>query len=708
MTLPQLSSPDALVPWSRSLIRALEGGALGTGSRTVIVNPPGEGGGGNTATVNEKRPEDFGGNGTATGTIDATDAVQAAFTAAGDGGRVRLDGRYLVTRSIKHVGGITIVGNGEIIVGDNVPPAALNLEVTPLAELAVAAVDNAAVAIFSGSQNTTSDCARITLAAPSTVLKVGQVAKLMSIDQQAGLEPGKGRGEFVHIQAVEGNGTIAVTTARLANVYQTGIKLVILDASKVIDVADIRMSTTSFDTAVQQDWAFAYLRIFGAVAPSVRNVRLRDGTDIGVQFQACIGHQSSGVQVRRMRNAIDTVSAGYGIQDGGCAYGSHDGNYFEDCRHAYTTVGHTTATNPAAAIGRNVGTVVSNCVAFACSAGAFDTHSDADGILFVGCTADAGYQGRTSSYSGFQLRGQRCKAVGCRVRGHKFGYVAFKQIDGEETGHVFEDCDYDGPGTPFRQFGNSTPPIFGSLINFRYRTTNPIGIRMQGTLRVFGGVFDYRGSDNAGHTFELDEDPDSCDLIAEGFTARFADGIGTNCRVVAFQGDGVHKVRLRGEVQVNPLTWQAVISTSGVAKAIDVQFEIDADKAPSNPIGHFNLSAGSTIAGVLTIRRGRTSTSARIVRNSQTVDFTLDPLGQFAPVLVFDVGVTGAGVNITDALAGLFVGQLAMITNRAASSNSLTVDNNPGGLLAIGAARTLAAGESALLMWQGAAWVSPQ
>ncbi len=705
MGLPQLSSPDAVVPWSRSLIRALEGGALAGGNRTVVVSPP-SGGGTGTANDDAKRPESFGAD--PTGQADATAAVQAAFDAAGDGGRVRLDGSYLVTASILHRGGITVDGDGEIIVGANAAPAALNIEVLPLAELAVLAVDNAAVAIFSGSQNTTSDCARITLALPSTVLKPGAVAKLMSADQQAGLEPGKGRGEFVRIQAVEGNGTIAVTTARLANVYQTGIKLVILDPAAAVDVSGIRLRSLSFDTAVAQDHAYAFIRIFGAVGPSVRNVRLRDGTDIGLQFQGCIGHHTNGIRVRRMRNAIDTVSAGYGIQDGGCAYGQHLGGYFEDCRHAYTTVGHTTATNPAAAIGRNVGTEVAGCTAFACSAGAFDTHSDADGITFIGCTADAGYQGRTSSYSGFQLRGQRCKAVGCTVRGHKFGYVFFKQIDGEETNHVAENCTYDGPGTPFRQFGNSTPPIFGNLIDFRYRTTNPIGIRMQGTLRVEGGVFDYRGSDNAGHTFELDEDPDSCDLIAEGFTARFADGIGTNCRVVAFQGDGVHKVRLRGEVQVDPRTWQAVISTSGVAKAIDVQFEIDADKAPSNPIGHFNLAAGSTIAGVLTIKRGRTSTSARIVRNSQTVDFTLDPLGQFAPVLVFDIGVTGAGVNITDALDGLFVGQLAMITNRAASSNSLTIDSNPAGQLSIGAARTLAAGESALLMWEGSTWVAPQ
>ncbi len=703
MTLPQLSSPDNVVPWSRSLIRALESGALGGGDRTVIVNPP-SGGGTGTANDDAKRPEAFGAD--PTGTANATAAVQAALDAAGDGGRVRLEGSYLVTRTLLHRGGITIDGDGEIIVGDNAGPAVLNLEVTPLAELAVTAVDNQAAAIFSGNQNTVSDCARITLAAPSTVLKVGAVAKLMSTDQQAGLEPGKGRGEFVHIQAVEGNGTIAVTTARLANVYQTGIKLVILDASKVIDVEGIRFRTTSFDTAVAQDWAFAYLRIFGAVAPSVRGVRMQDGTDIGLQFQGCIGHHSEGVRVRRMRNAIDSVSAGYGIQDGGCAYGQHLGGYFEDCRHAYTTVGHTTATNPAAAIGRNVGTVVSGCVAFACSAGAFDTHSDADGVTFIGCTADAGYQGRTSSYSGFQLRGQRCKAVGCSVRGHKFGYVFFKQIDGEETNHVAEACTYDGPGTPFRQFGNSTSPIFGTLIGFRYRTTNPIGIRLQGSLRVFGGEFDYRGVDNAGHTFELDEDPDSCTLVAEDFKALFKNGTGTNCRVVAFQGDNVHKVRLRGEVEVGTLTWQGVISTSNVAKRIDVQFEVDADKAPSNPIGHFNLSAGSTIAGVLTIKRGRTSSSARIVRNSQTVDFVLDPVGVFAPVLVFDIGVTGAGVNITDALPGLFVGQLAMITCRTGSSNNLTVDS--AGLLAIGAARTLTPGESAFLMWEGAKWVSPQ
>ena len=81
-------------------------------------------------------------------------------------------------------------------------------------------------------------------------------------------------------------------------------------------------------------------------------------------------------------------------------------------------------------------------------------------------------------------------------------------------------------------------------------------------------------------------------------------------------------------------------------------------------------------------------------------------LGVFAPVLVFDVGVTGAGVNITDALPGLFVGQLAMITCRTGSSNNLTVDS--AGLLGIGAARTLTPGESAFLMWEGAKWVSPQ
>ena len=213
-----------------------------------------------------------------------------------------------------------------------------------------------------------------------------------------------------------------------------------------------------------------------------------------------------------------------------------------------------------------------------------------------------------------------------------------------------------------------------------------------------------RGTDRAGHVFELDEDPDSCTLVADDFLARFADGTGDNCRVVSFQGDGVHKVRLRGRVEVDPLTWQAVISTSNVPKVIDVQFEVDADKAPSNPLGHFNLAAGSSLAGVLTINRGRTSTSARIVRNSQTIDFVLDPLGVFAPVLFFDIGVTGAGVNVTDALPGLFIGQLAIVTNRAASSNSLTIDN--AGLLAIGAARTLDPGDGLLLIWSGTVWAT--
>lgn len=551
------------------------------------------------------------------GEVNDTSKIQAALTRAVDQQRPLYVpyGTFRMTASVVAEGGVTIFGPGEFYVDADVEDAGISIDIPVLADVAISSIDNTVDYDASNGTGTTSPIAVITLSASAPMTLVpGRICKIVSSDQMDGAETGKFRGEFVRVLTV--SGTQVRTTGRLRDTYTTSPRLVALDDSQRVELIDFRMRS-NWASLVANNWFFFLARITGAVAPLVKGVRFEDGPNGGIWFRGCFGHRTVGVTARRMRNAVATQSIpGYGIQDGGCALGSHEGFHAQECRHAFTTVSHTAALQPRVAWGRNFGTIISGGVAYACSSAAWDTHSDADSVMFDGCQAHAGYYGENSAHAGFQLRGNFCTINGGRVTGHAYAVILYKQILGEAGRHVVRGLDYHGDGI----FLRAIPQITGFFFFVEDCTADSTADRCLQLSDCEADVRNLRFRSRAPATTNLvrmidmtnENGPAKIRMRGGEFDVRSS--LATLHDVGRFEVAGCEAEVYSLDILAGSNEWRAVFSSQfGEEVDVDGAFDITADKYPifsggeDNPGGLSSLGAGSSVDGQIRLTPLRAS-----------------------------------------------------------------------------------------------------
>jgi hypothetical protein len=513
-------------------------------------------------------------------------------------------------------------GTGEIYVD-------FDPEQSPILDINIPLVDTYAVASiavvnfdFNGAYTADSEMTRIqlTLTGGQVMPAPGDICKVTSDDQLVGVETGDHTGQHVYIAAV--SGSYVYIPNLLYDAYTTNIQLHKLRRTSVV-LRGFRMSA-NWTSLVANDWIFEFVRVTGAVTPTLERFTCYDGVQ-GVTFAGTYKGSTLGFRAYHMRNATASENPpvpGYGFVDAGSFMTQHTDIGGDDCRHAYTTVSPDAATWDRVAWGRTIKPSLNGGKSVGCSAAAYDTHSDCLEPNFANLDVYGGYFGENSAGAGIQFRGIRGIASSCRVRDCAVGFEIYKQFTGEAASHLLDNCYYSGKGTPIRI--DRDPGL--SSVNARQMTR----------LRNFyGETYGLMGIDAS-----------DCDMLVEGITrivhqgslagaralfmraaatARsYGDGrlvhvisgmTGTpNPRLITFSGPNCGADGLFASVRAGSVAWQAVVSEDDPTPAVAGAFRIDCDcdLAPGAASGGYSLNGGSNLltAGalqlILTVNSART------------------------------------------------------------------------------------------------------
>lgn len=236
-------------------------------------------------------------------------------------------------------------------------------------------------------------------------------------DQSVSLAPGKGanfspgnwallldeasiadttqkQGEIVYVRSVSTD-TITLAGPIRYN-YTTGntAQLQRLELLNGVGFSGLSMRKVTSGTSTGDLAAFLYCH-----APFARDSELYQNAQAGLSFFGCVG---ANVDVWAHDLESDSASKfGYGVKEAGANVGAKIYVNAQRVRHAYTTInsssvlpyGVPTATRVS---GSAIDTFMS----------AWDTHEEAQGVVFDGCTVSG------SGLSGFQIRGKGCEVLG--------------------------------------------------------------------------------------------------------------------------------------------------------------------------------------------------------------------------------------------------------------------------------------------------------
>ena len=162
-------------------------------------------------------------------------------------------------------------------------------------------------------------------------------------------------------------------------------------------------------------WSKPVILITGYVNPIISDFVVLRGYQNGISLKGCVGAKISNCSITALTSNPASSQFGYGISEGG-TFGTKINNCtFYHTRHGYTTTASryaTNSTNKASLIssGRTQSSVLSNCVGVGTASGVatFDTHHDAESVIFSGCIAEGGNVG-------FALRGRDLQVSDCKI-----------------------------------------------------------------------------------------------------------------------------------------------------------------------------------------------------------------------------------------------------------------------------------------------------
>ncbi|WP_438748418.1 hypothetical protein [Pararhizobium sp. O133] len=272
----------------------------------------------------------------------------------------------------------------------------------------------------------------INLPASQTV-KRGDLVKIVSDDDIDGGKHNSGslrvrKGEIA-VVGLDSSGSSITLTAKLKDTYTTNVRVFALKDARV----DIINGRGDFDDALTQLNAAPIIKLEGLTHCHLSGLTTPRSLAVGVQLVGCYGARISGLEGANHHNDPGNNNFGYGVDLVGCEATVITNITGSNLRHLVTTDSYVIAANQT---GRNLhrygktrGLAVNGGAAIGCSNAGFDTHDEADGVVFSGITVLNGYAGANSGGSGVQLRGKNVRAEGVVIDGCQTG-VALRTIEG--------------------------------------------------------------------------------------------------------------------------------------------------------------------------------------------------------------------------------------------------------------------------------------
>ncbi len=299
-----------------------------------------------------------------TGSGDNTAALTAAFSAVGDGGKVKVDKSYDF-----ELNGI----EGEYFIEVDFANSTITSNTTEYGMLFTGT--------FTDSVAVTSVSGRTINASTAGAYDIGDVIKVTSENDQPDYwTPNRRVGQFAVITNIVGNVITLDRDVIDAALYATNVTMYKLTKKGcIIKNLNIKPSLVLSDHKT-------LIEIQGMYRPRMENVNCINSRDSTTTYVSCYEYQHIRCSAINSLDSGGTGNFGYGVYDAG-SHGGYVVDYqFNNGRHAFTNGGFTSASvNPLCGVTTDARIV--NGIARFATTGAWDTHPNAVGVVFENCQA---------------------------------------------------------------------------------------------------------------------------------------------------------------------------------------------------------------------------------------------------------------------------------------------------------------------------------
>jgi hypothetical protein len=652
-----------------------------------------------------------------TGASDSLPAFIAMFNAKGyiecnPAGTYRLDGSLPFTNQ-----NVFMEGNGCTLIMNfathNVNFIQANNAFSN--QQTVSSIALASVDFGSGSNTTTT---QLTYGSAHGYVK-GDWLRIGSNDLNAGSNSGANEacGELVLVDSVPSSTTLNICGV-LKETYATSVRTWKMDTSKQFKMQNFKLDCVR---GLASTANANMVQVEGYFSPQIDNVQILYSYSGGIIFKSCYKQRVNSCDFNNLQTSSGLVRYGYGI----CAYQCEEGVYNlitgSRIRHLYTT-GSNDYTNSESAStpwhrGRTRNEIINGSTASFAENGAYSTHTDADGITFNECVSDSPIGGPDGGSVGFAFRGRNIKANSCTAKGGLIGMSVFAENSNAEATKDFAINDF-----VFEANQNNTQAQVAISINGGFAGNNIPGVI--NNPKVIGGNaqttallvaknadvtlngFDIKANQaTGGRIIELGASGTAAPakLRMKGGVINYTGAAGTGLRSIWLQDTSVVEWE-NGEVIAGGAAWNAIVDFKSAAGSATIK-NLKCDAAPSTASGAANSGSATLNVVSYKVNNGAGGISGKITATYNATGNQSLALGNIGDdTIYFMPTVTATGVALNSISAGAFIGQELLITPLAASTQSLTVNDNSGGLIAVGSNKTVGAAQTLRLYWSGSIW----
>jgi hypothetical protein len=275
-------------------------------------------------------------------------------------------------------------------------------------------------------------------------IEVGDIIKLTSEDQIPGSQAPSGStiarmGEMAVVQAVDTD-YIYITIPVDYELYVTSPRVHKLNKSRII-IQNGKLSTIETDN----NWSTAMIFAFDSAFSEFNDIKSEKSWGPVLELRGLFMPKSNNCYFSNA-DTKQGLRVGYGIRDFACHYGLFSHIRATRVRHAYTTNQSFISDDNTADIwryGRNLGSLITDSLAYACDDGAFDTHAGAYNTVFDNCHVYNNYPGNASLGLAWKIRGYNVTVRNCSGRA-RTGLQVLEQYPNGTDNILFQNCYFEG------------------------------------------------------------------------------------------------------------------------------------------------------------------------------------------------------------------------------------------------------------------------
>lgn len=555
---------------------------------------------------------------------------------------------------------------------------------------AVSSVTKVAVDLGNGGVNTYVSM----MVAPGHSFVVGDIAKIFSNDTVPDSDgSGQMLGEWFVVGKVDGDNVYA--TGVLVEAFASGMYLAKPSNARLhIETGLYLYSDPSLTSNASG------FNVRGFIRPMLPGVF--EGNDLNATFfnlTGCYFAQVGTVIGDSLNNEPVNLQYGYVFNDSG-SYGTQvDTLICNHARHGFTTSTPTRVPGDGRwdLSGRSMFPKVRNVIMQG-NANGVDTHSPAYRPHFGTITVINDYRGNDTGGAGLQIRGNSARIDTLEVINSKVGLAV---SSASKTSDSFISIGQ----VRIKSEQGCLPVSITGLAGFRNKVvidnldveTSHDSVMLVTDSNVIVKYLNLRFSpyQNGAEIFEL----------AQGAVVDCLDGdVYINAGTVHYLAThAADLTTIRAKLRVTGASRLAYLAQSASQYSIDSEWEVHLDAWAGTPFLGLNATSPKPFA---MIRVGSTQYPLRIrslttlVTGNNTI--ALQSAGD--PVVFLRIQTSTSAVVINSISKGAYVGQMLVVNNHTASTQTITLADNSGGLLVLGSSVVLAIGGSTQLIWDGSNW----